>query len=417
MHPLLFVLLLVRNARARPTPEFAGIGPWEGEFFGADPGQDNRFGVGPMMGGRKPLGNPYGNPLGNPYVANPYAAPITVDQFGNPIQIAHVDQFGNPVQVVQVDQFGNIVPYVGTIANPDAIAGNPYGVGNVSPEDLLQAATASDFVVVEPEPELAPPPEPIDLMSASKEKLAEVIPAKAPPKAKKPKKEKEVVEEVVEEEKPDEKIDILDIDDDDEEEEDEEEEVKPFDFMGGRKERWGIAGQGKYIDSAKGDHKFTAGAEWDRGDRRQKYGRFGSLGGFLEPEEPKTKPKKVKEPEPEPEEVEEEVEVVVEEPEPEPEVPVEMPDLPEVEVTEDPEHPLKYNVNIGGIKTGPDDETGPSDFHVFTDETTLKLSSDDMNPETEKYIFEKMMPKLTGERRKKGGNGGGNIFSVFGDDA
>lgn len=323
MQCLLFCIPILSSALARPIPQFAGIGPWEGEFFGADPGQEYRYALtpyaAPMIGGGPGVGHPYANP----YAANPYAA----------------------------DTCG---------ANYDPRSGQTYPAG--VPIELIAEHEA-------------PPPtplEPIDLMTAPKEKLPKPAPPPPPP---------EPVAEPVEAKGPAEGS--------------RPQEKEELDFMGGR---WGIAGQGKYIDAARGDHKLPAGAEREREDRRGKYGRFGLDSWDDERKESKKKGTE--------EAGQEEPKVVQKKPE-------EM-QLPEVKVEQDPNHPLRYNVNIGGIKTGPDDPTGPSNFHVFTDESTKKMSSNDMNPETEKYIKEKMIPKLGG-RRKKGGNGGGNIFSVFGD--
>ncbi|KAF8245720.1 hypothetical protein K440DRAFT_645552 [Wilcoxina mikolae CBS 423.85] len=313
MRSLILSLPLTSLALASPLPQFAGIGPWEGEFFGADPGQQYRHGL------------------------TSYAAPMMVPEPG--------------------------IPY----GYPNGVPVNPYDPYNGQLQTYPGGAPIG--FISEPEAPPPPPPEPIDLMTAPKEKLPQLAPAPPPPKPEEPEakgpaeasgapKKKGAPEE-------------------------------DFDFMGGK---WGIAGQGKYIDAARGEHKLPAGAERDRDDRRGRYGRFGL--GYSEEEERK-------EPEKEPEKKEKVVEKKKEK-------------MPPVEVEQDPDHPLRYNVHIGGIKTGPDDETGPSDFHVFTDETTKKMSSNDMNPETERYIREKMMPKLSG-RRKKGGNGGGNIFSVFGD--
>jgi hypothetical protein len=305
MHSLILSIPLIPLVLARPLPQFAGIGPWEGEFFGADPGQEYRYGI-----------TPYAAPMMAPPPGNPYGAP-----------------YGSPV--------------------------NPYDPYN---RQTYPGGVPASFIG-EPEAPPPPPPEPIDLMTAPKEKLPQLAPAPLPPKAEEPE-----AKGPAEGSGPPEK------------------KGEDFDFMGGK---WGIAGQGKYIDAARGEHKLPAGAERDRDDRRGKYGRFG-LGYDEEKEERKESEKKEAVPEKKKEE------------------------MPPVKVEQDPDHPLRYNVHIGGIKTGPNDETGPSDFHVFTDETTKKMSSNDMNPEAERYIREKMMPKLGG-RRKKGGNGGGNIFSVFGD--
>lgn len=332
MHSYLFLLLLPL-AQALPVPQFAGIGPWEGDFFGRDPGQEYRHGLtpypAPMMA---PGPNPYGQQ--NPYAygdQNPYA-------------------------------YGEHNPY-GHEEYPTYPGGAPMGF------------------IAEPEaPPPPPPPEPIDLMSAPREKLPKKPQPKttAPPKAEPTGLDKAKAETAEKPEKDEKKA-----------------EGDSFDFMGGK---WGIAGQGKYIDDARGEHKMPAGTE--RGSRRGKYGRFGDDQAEKHGEETSEERKKKEEEAKEEEEKQKKEE--------------EKPDMPPVEVVQDPDHPLRYNVNVGGIKTGPNDDTGPSNFHVFTDEGKREFSSNDMNPETEKYIFEKMVPKLSG-KRKKGGNGGGNIFSVFGD--
>ena len=327
MQCLLFCLPIISIAFARPIPQFAGIGPWEGEFFGADPGQEYRYALtpyaAPMIGGV--LGGPgVGYPYANPYAADPYTA--------------------NP--------YGNYDPYSGQI-HPDGV-----------PVEFIE----------EPEAPPPPPPEPVDLMTAPKERLPKPAPPPPPPKPVESAEAKDPAE-GPEGPRP-------------------QEEDEDLDFMGGR---WGIAGQGKYIDAARGDHKLPAGVEREREDRRGKYRRLG-----LDSWDDERKGSKKKETE----------EMEQEEPKAVQNKPEEM-QLPEVKVEQDPNHPLRYNVHIGEIKTGADDPAGPSNFHVFTDESTKEMSSNDMNPETERYIKEKMIPKLGG-RRKKGGNGGGNIFGVFG---
>ena len=69
-HHLLF-LILPLLAQARPRPQFAGIGPWEGEFFGRDHGEE-KHGISPyprhnhrMAPGMAPPGYGYGQP--DPY--------------------------------------------------------------------------------------------------------------------------------------------------------------------------------------------------------------------------------------------------------------------------------------------------------------------------------------------------------------
>ncbi|KAG0635425.1 hypothetical protein HOY80DRAFT_1093383 [Tuber brumale] len=71
------------------------------------------------------------------------------------------------------------------------------------------------------------------------------------------------------------------------------------------------------------------------------------------------------------------------------------------------ENAMRYHVNVGGVQKGAGG--GTTNFHVYTDENGTKKFSDELDPETEKYITENMIPKL-GNRRKKGGG----VWSVFG---
>ncbi|KAL7272369.1 hypothetical protein RUND412_004829 [Rhizina undulata] len=70
---------------------------------------------------------------------------------------------------------------------------------------------------------------------------------------------------------------------------------------------------------------------------------------------------------------------------------------------------IRYHVNVGGVQTG-NGRGGATNFHVFTDENGNKKFSEELDPETEKYIKENMLPKLSGKRKK----GQGGIWSVFG---
>jgi len=325
------LLLVLPLVLAAPLPEFAGIGPWEGEFFGRDPGKVRASAYNPH--GLTPL--PYGP---SAY----YGAPPGPYPYG-------------PMPPPQ----GPYSPY-GLETTPDKY--------HFVPAD--DVAGGGDFM--QPPP---PPPPPIDLMNASKEELAAALP---------PPKRKDTPKPAPEPKGPAETEGCPD-----EDETREEKQPRPFDFMGSR---WGIAGQGQIIDAARGDHKYPHGV--NRDERRHRWG------VELAPAEKEAiKVRKQEEEEKKKEEEEGPKQV-----------------MPEVEVEHagDPEHPMRYKVNVGGIKTGPGDETGPSNFHVFTNEGTNTLSSNDMSPETRKYIIEKMLPKLGG-RRKKGGNAS-SVFSVFGDD-
>ncbi|KAG0132183.1 hypothetical protein HOY82DRAFT_606805 [Tuber indicum] len=71
------------------------------------------------------------------------------------------------------------------------------------------------------------------------------------------------------------------------------------------------------------------------------------------------------------------------------------------------ENAMRYHVNVGGVQKGAGG--GTTNFHVYTDESGTKKFSDELDPETERYITENMIPKL-GNRRKKGGG----VWSVFG---
>ncbi|PWW72318.1 hypothetical protein C7212DRAFT_348225 [Tuber magnatum] len=71
------------------------------------------------------------------------------------------------------------------------------------------------------------------------------------------------------------------------------------------------------------------------------------------------------------------------------------------------ENSMRYHVNVGGIQKGAGG--GTTNFHVYTDENGTKKFSDELDPETEKYITENMIPKLGNKRRK-----GGGVWSVFG---
>jgi len=73
------------------------------------------------------------------------------------------------------------------------------------------------------------------------------------------------------------------------------------------------------------------------------------------------------------------------------------------------ENSMRYHVNVGGIQKGPGG--GTTNFHVYTDENGTKKFSDELDPDTEKYITENMLPKL-GNKRKKGP---ARIWSVFGE--
>lgn len=148
-----------------------------------------------------------------------------------------------------------------------------------------------------------------------------------------------------------------------------------------KEEPHGLAGTGNFLEMAKKEHRMPAPVE----RRPQNYG----------PDE----------------EVEEEVE----------EAPAPPLELPQVEVVPDEDGAPKYKVNIGGAASGkPGQEAdGPTNFSVWTDEGVTEYSSKDMNPETDKYIREKLLPKMRPEGRKKGrkaasGSGGG-VFNVFGD--
>ncbi|KAI5852376.1 hypothetical protein BZA05DRAFT_452612 [Tricharina praecox] len=365
---LLLILPLVLAAPLpAPLPQFAGIGPWEGEFFGRDPRQSR----GPA---RAAPYNPHAlppPPYGPPAyygVPNSYGAQPVPPYLYEPPQSypGLYDPYTSPAY------YSPAPPLFPNAPNTDPF--EKYHVIGVDP-----TAGQGDFM--QPPP---PPPPPIDLMNASKEELAAALP---PPPAPKPKASEKPASEAKgpaegegrpEKKKGEKKKG-------EEKEEEKEKAPRPFDFMGGR---WGIAGQGALIDAARGDHKYKHSSE--REDRRNRWGGE------------KTAAEKQAAKEEEEEEEEEE------------EVKQAMPEVT-VEHAADPEHPLKYKVNVGGIKTGPDDETGPSNFHVFTNEGTKKYSGDDMSPETQKYIIEKMLPKIGG-RRRKGGNSGGNVFSVFGDD-
>jgi len=67
----------------------------------------------------------------------------------------------------------------------------------------------------------------------------------------------------------------------------------------------------------------------------------------------------------------------------------------------------KPEIPAGGLQHG---SRGPTDFHVYTDENGKRYSSDTLDPETETYIREKMLPKFRGERKQKSGD----VWSVFG---
>jgi hypothetical protein len=223
------------------------------------------------------------------------------------------------------------------MADPNAppVVANPYGYDGPPP--------GFEF-----EPEAPPPPpplEPLDLMNAPKEQLPALLPPPPPP----PQDAQGTDNSAATASEP------------------EKQEGGDFDFMGGR---WGIAGQGKYIDAARGDHstKFDRkrpGDEYDDSEKKKER---------LSEEERK----KIEEQEAEEKKKQE---------------------MPPVEVMQDPDHPLRYKVNVGGVKSP--EQGAPTNFHVFTDEGGKQMSSNDMNPETEKYIMEKMVPKMSG-RRKKG---------------
>ena len=74
------------------------------------------------------------------------------------------------------------------------------------------------------------------------------------------------------------------------------------------------------------------------------------------------------------------------------------------------ENSMRYHVNVGGVQKGPGG--GTTNFHVYTDENGTKKFSDELDPDTEKYITEHMIPKL-GNKKKKGGPA--RIWSVFGE--
>ena len=81
------------------------------------------------------------------------------------------------------------------------------------------------------------------------------------------------------------------------------------------------------------------------------------------------------------------------------------------------ESAIRYHVNVGGMQkagggSGSGSGGGTTNFHVYTDENGNKRFSDELDPETERYIKEEMIPKLGGGRRKKPGSG---VWSVFGD--
>jgi hypothetical protein len=267
-------------------PQFAGIGPWEGGFFGPDSGP-NRFGPQPYPA--YPPQAPYGNGY-NAYgdKASPYPPPP-------------------PPPPPGADYFG------------------------LQPEAVIEA----------------PPLEPIDLMNAPKEKL---------PKRPNPPPLKSVSAEAGESTEacePEEKSD------------NEESAGDGYDFIGSR---WGTAGQGKYIEAAKGDHRL--------GKERNRLIEYWNA-----PTERKTIKKDGKAKEKEEEKPKQE--------------------MPEVTVTQDPEDPISYKVHIGGLRsqTGEDGTAPPTSYHVFSDENSKEIKSDSMSPEAEKYIMEKMVPKLGGRRK------------------
>lgn len=74
------------------------------------------------------------------------------------------------------------------------------------------------------------------------------------------------------------------------------------------------------------------------------------------------------------------------------------------------ENAMRYHVNVGGIQKGPGG--GTTNFHVYTDENGTKKFSDELDPDTEKYITENMIPKLSNKRKK---SGPARIWSVFGE--
>ncbi|RPA99581.1 hypothetical protein L873DRAFT_892647 [Choiromyces venosus 120613-1] len=78
------------------------------------------------------------------------------------------------------------------------------------------------------------------------------------------------------------------------------------------------------------------------------------------------------------------------------------------DLTED--NAIRYHVNVGGIQKGAGG--GTTNFHVYTDESGTKKFSDELDPDTEKYITESMIPKLGGKRKK---TAAGGVWSVFGD--
>jgi hypothetical protein len=75
------------------------------------------------------------------------------------------------------------------------------------------------------------------------------------------------------------------------------------------------------------------------------------------------------------------------------------------------ENAVRYHLNVGGMQKG--SGGGTTNFHVYTDESGNKKFSDELDPETERYIKENMMPKMGGKRKKPGSGGG--VWSVFGD--
>ncbi|TGZ77020.1 hypothetical protein EX30DRAFT_375026 [Ascodesmis nigricans] len=219
----------------------------------------------------------------------------------------------------------------------------------------------------------------------------------------------------------------------------------------------GVAGTGWYLQQARKDHKVSpamGGLGWEQ--ERERRSRFnpkkGGLRGVLagdggveamgragdeqhgerkhddgsdeERENGESKGKGKKR--------DKEKEKEQEEPEPEP--------LPEVEVKPAKDGRLKYEVNIGGYGSnlrpvapspsssdgadggdggnGAAAPEGPSNYHTWSQEKNVKLTGDSMDPECQKYIQEKMLPKMGGRRRKgaRTGRGGSAVFSVFGDD-
>lgn len=82
----------------------------------------------------------------------------------------------------------------------------------------------------------------------------------------------------------------------------------------------------------------------------------------------------------------------------------------EEEEEEDKMSGFQHQVNSGGVQRG-SGRDGPTNFHVYSDENGQKRYSDQLDPETEEYIRERMLPKLRGTRKNRAG---GDVWDVFG---